>query len=154
MLRNLWENFELYIANVSLALMVGVLTLQIVARYFFQAGIAWTEELSRFSFLYFVYLSSCFVMMKGRHIKVECLVDALPASVRRWIGLFGDVIQIAFCLVATYAGCLLLADMIEYPVYSPSLMLPLFYFYAVIPLAFFIMALRVVQRLYRTFSAC
>ena len=47
MLRNLWEHFEVYIANFSLLLMVGFLTLQIIARYFFQ-------ELSRFSFLYFV----------------------------------------------------------------------------------------------------
>ena len=31
--------------------------------------------------------------------------------------------------------------------------MPLFYFYGVIPLAFFIMALRIVQRLYHTFSA-
>ena len=153
MLRNLWEHFEVYIANLSLLLMVGFLTLQIIARYFFQVGIAWTEELSRFSFLYFVYLSSCFVMMKGRHIRVECLVNVLPLSVRNWIEVFGDMLQIAFCLVAAYAGSLLLVDMIEYPVYSPSLMLPLFYFYGVIPLAFFIMALRIVQRLYHTFSA-
>ena len=47
MLRNLWEHFEVYIANFSLLLMVGFLTLQIIARYFFQVGIAWTEELSR-----------------------------------------------------------------------------------------------------------
>ena len=153
MLRNLWEHFEVYIANFSLLLMVGFLTLQIIGRYFFQVGIAWTEELSRFSFLYFVYLSSCFVMMKGRHIRVECLVNVLPLSVRNWIEVFGDMLQIAFCLVAAYAGSLLLVDMIEYPVYSPSLMLPLFYFYGVIPLAFFIMALRIVQRLYHTFSA-
>lgn len=40
MLRNLWEHFEVYVANFSLLLMVGFLTLQIVARYFFQVGIA------------------------------------------------------------------------------------------------------------------
>ena len=93
MLRNLWEHFEVYIANFSLLLMVGFLTLQIIARYFFQVGIAWTEELSRFSFLYFVYLSSCFVMMKGRHIRVECLVNVLPLSVRNWIEVFGDMLH-------------------------------------------------------------
>lgn len=148
-----WNNFEVYIANISLVLMVGLLTLQIIARYVFQMGIAWTEELSRFSFLYFVYLSSCFVMMKGRHIRVECLVNALSPTLRKWIGLFGDVLQMGFCLVAAYAGYLLLVDMIAYPVYSPSLMLPLFYFYGIIPLAFFLMALRVLQRVYHTFSA-
>jgi len=152
-MRKVWDNFEVYVANMALVLMVGLLTLQIIARYVFQMGIAWTEELSRFSFLYFVYLSSCFVMMKGRHIRVECLVNALPPSLRKWIGLFGDVLQMGFCLVAAYAGYLLLADMIAYPVYSPSLMLPLFYFYGVIPLAFFLMALRVLQRVYHTFSA-
>ena len=149
MLRNLWEHFEVYIANFSLLLMVGFLTMRIAVG----SSLAWTEELSRFSFLYFVYLSSCFVMMKGRHIRVECLVNVIPLSVRNWIEVFGDMLQIAFCLVAAYAGSLLLVDMIEYPVYSPSLMLPLFYFYGVIPLAFFIMALRIVQRLYHTFSA-
>ena len=31
--KNLWNNFELYVANISLALMVAMLALQAVARY-------------------------------------------------------------------------------------------------------------------------
>lgn len=153
MLRKIWDHFEVVVANLALAVMVGLLTVQIVARYCFQVGIGWTEELSRFSFLYFVYLSSCFVMMKGRHIKVEFLLDLLPAAPRAWVVRLGDTVQIVFCLVASYAGVVLLRGMIAYPVYSPSLMLPLSFFYAVIPLAFFLMAVRIAQRMLQTFSA-
>lgn len=153
MLKSIMKNFEVVIANISLLLMVLCLTVQIVARYFFQMSIAWTEELSRFMFLNFVYLASSYVMMKKKHINVGFLLDLLPAPIKQILVLIGDVIQILFCLIAGYSGILLVLDMIAYPVLSPSLMIPLYYSYLIIPLAFFLMAIRIAQNLFQDLLA-
>ena len=63
--RYLWTNFELCVANTALALLVLMLFIQVTARYAFQTGLAWTEEISRFSFIYFVYVSASLAVFRG-----------------------------------------------------------------------------------------
>lgn len=151
-MRHFWNCFELYVANVSLALLVVMLTLQATARYVFQTGIPWTEEISRFAFIFFVYISASLAVFRATHIKVDVVLGLLPPHIRSKVVFAGNIIQICFFLTAAYAGMSLIIDMVEFPVYSPSLLLPLYYIYAVIPLAYFLMAVRLVQRMMRPVS--
>ena len=145
--KNLWNNFELYVANISLALMVAMLALQAFARYILQVGIPWTEEVSRFSFIFFVYITASLAVFRGTHIRVTILTDHLPEGVRKVVDFAGNLVQIAFFLTASGAGLSLVADMVEYPVFSTSLLLPLYYVYFIIPLSYFLMAVRLIQRM-------
>ncbi len=143
----LWNNFELYVANISLALMVTMLALQAFARYILQTGIPWTEEMSRFSFIFFVYISASLAIFRGTHIRVTILTDRLPAAAQKAVSLLGNCLQIAFFLTASGAGLSLVADMVQFPVFSTSLLLPLYYIYFIIPFSYFMMAVRLVQRM-------
>ena len=149
--RYFWKHFELCIANTALALLVVMLFIQVVARYIFHTGLAWTEEISRFSFIYFVYISASLAVFRGTHIKVEVIVNMLPEKIRRLTGGLAVAIQVAFFIVAGIAGVRLVMDMIDYPTLSPALLLPLQYIYFVIPFAYFLMAIRLLQR---TFLPC
>lgn len=144
--RYLWTNFELCVANTALALLVLMLFIQVTARYAFQTGLAWTEEISRFSFIYFVYVSASLAVFRGTHIRVEVVVDRLPERLRRAVTLLGTVVQIAFFVTAGVAGTRLVLDMLAYPTLSPALLLPLYYIYFIIPLSYFLMAVRLLQR--------
>lgn len=144
--RQVWDSFELYVANIALAFLVVMLFVQAAARYFFHTGLAWTEELSRFSFIFFVYLSASVAVFRSTHIKVEVIVNKLPSSLRRIVTAFSALVQIAFFITAGVCGVSLTVDMIAFPVYSPSLLLPLYYVYFIIPLSYFLMAIRLVQR--------
>lgn len=145
-IRYLWTNFELCVANAALALLVWMLFIQVVARYVFHAGLAWTEEVSRFSFIYFVYVSASLAVFRGTHIKVEVVVNLLPEKIRHGITALATVIQVVFCLVAGIAGARLVLDMIDFPTLSPALLLPLYYVYFIIPFSYFLMAIRLIQR--------
>lgn len=142
----LWNHFELVVANIALAILVVMIFIQAAARYVFQVGLPWTEEISRFSFIFFVYISASLAVFRGTHIKVEVLIDLLPAAVRKAVTAVGNVVQVGFFLTAGVAGVRLVVDMVDYPVFSPSLLLPLYYVYFIIPLSYFLMAIRLVQR--------
>lgn len=126
--------------------MVIMLALQALARYVLEIGIPWTEEISRFSFIFFVYISASLAMMRGTHIKVEFLLMRLPVSVRKIVVTVGNMAQIVFFTSAGIAGLLLVRQMIAFPVYSAALIIPLHYIYVIIPIAYFLMAIRLLQR--------
>ena len=59
-LAHAFARLELILSNVTLAMLVLVLILQVVFRYGLQTGLTWSEEVSRFAFIWFVYLSGVF----------------------------------------------------------------------------------------------
>ena len=139
------DHFEEVVANLCLASLVLILAAQVFFRYVLQTGITWSEEVSRFCFVWFVYISASLAAQKGRHIRVTVAIPLIPGGERVAL-LLADAIWVAFNLFVVAAGLLLVQRMLAHPVYSTALFLPLVYVYAVIPLAHALMTLRVVQR--------
>lgn len=138
-------NLERNIANLCLAALVLVLAMQVFYRYVLQIGLSWSEEVSRFLFIWFVYVSASYAVQMGTHIRVSFFVDLLPTWLVRPMQLLSDAVWIAFNLAVIVSGVLLINSMIEFPVYSTSLVLPLSAVYVVIPLAHALMIVRIVQ---------
>lgn len=139
------HNLERNISNMCLALLVIILALQVFYRYVLHIGLSWSEEVSRFLFVWFVYVSASYAVQVGTHIRVSFVVDLLPERVARAVKVFSDLLWIAFNLAVVVSGILLIRSMIEFPVYSTSLVLPLAAIYVVIPLAHMLMIVRIVQ---------
>ena len=142
-LRSLLENFERNVANLCLATLVGVLVLQVFFRYVLQIGISWSEEVSRFLFIWFVYISASYAVQVGTHIRVSLVVDFAPTVVQRPMQIISDLLWIGFNAVVVVSGIQLIATTIEYPVYSTSLLLPLAAIYVIIPLSHALMIVRI-----------
>lgn len=139
------DRFELVFSNLSLALLVGVLGLQVIFRYVFQIGLTWSEEVSRFAFVWFVYISASLATQRGTHIRVTLFLRWFPGG-RNLALLLADAIWISFNLFVVAAGILLIQRTLAFPVYSTALFLPLAWLYSVVPLAHALMILRIVQR--------
>jgi len=138
------SNGEKLLANFCLFSLVVLLGAQVFSRYILQIGLSWTEELSRFSFIWFVYISGSLAAQAGRHIRVTVGVDLLPATWRKSIRLFADFLWVLFNCVIVVSGFLLLKIMLTHPMYSASLYISMAYIYAIIPLAHFLMIVRIV----------
>lgn len=149
MLRFFLGNAERMLANLCLAGLVLVLSLQVAFRYGLGLGLSWSEEVSRFCFVFFVYLSASLAVQKATHLRVGFFVDLAPEVARVWIRLAGDLIWTIFNILVVISGVLLVERMIRFPVYSTSLFLPLAWIYAVIPLAHLLMILRLAERYWR-----
>jgi TRAP-type C4-dicarboxylate transport system permease small subunit len=69
-----------------LVMFVSVL-IQIFCRYVLQSPLTWTEEASRYSFIWIVLLGAAFAVRKKEHVVMEVLVKRFPASLQRSISL-------------------------------------------------------------------
>ena len=143
------ENLEKYISNICLASLLVVLALQVFFRYVLQTGLSWSEEVSRFLFIWFVYISASYAVQKGTHIRVSIVSDLLPPAMRFWMSLLADAVWIGFNGLVIVSGIMLVDRMMQHPVYSTSLLLPLSYIYLVIPVAHAAMIFRILQARFR-----
>ena len=142
------SRFELILANASLAALVLVLAAQIFFRYVLHIGLSWSEEISRFVFVWFVYISASLAAQRGSHIRVTLFARLLPAP-GRFVFLLADLVWVIFNAFVVAAGVMLVTRTLKYPVYSTSLFIPLAYIYLVIPLAHALMILRILERQWR-----
>jgi TRAP-type C4-dicarboxylate transport system permease small subunit len=69
-----------------LVMFVSVL-IQIFFRYVLQSPLTWTEEASRYSFIWIVLLGAAFAVRKKEHVVMEVLVKRLPAYLQKYISL-------------------------------------------------------------------
>uniref|UniRef100_UPI003B515801 TRAP transporter small permease n=1 Tax=Roseovarius indicus TaxID=540747 RepID=UPI003B515801 len=142
------SRFELILANASLAALVLVLAAQIFFRYVLHIGLSWSEEISRFVFVWFVYISASLAAQRGSHIRVTLFARLLPVP-DRFVFLLADLVWVIFNAFVVAAGVMLVTRTLKYPVYSTSLFIPLAYIYLVIPLAHALMILRILERQWR-----
>ncbi|MCP5366391.1 MAG: TRAP transporter small permease [Hyphomicrobiales bacterium] len=144
-LHTLFDGLEKTVANLSLALLVGILAMQVFFRYVLHSGLTWSEEISRFCFIWFVYISASLAAQKGTHIRVTIATHFFPGGQRACL-LVADGVWVAFNAFVVASGVMLINKMIAHPVYSTALFLPMVWVYSVIPLAHALMILRIVQR--------
>lgn len=69
-----------------LVMFVSVL-IQIFFRYVLQSPLTWTEEASRYSFIWTVLLGAAFAVRRKEHVVMEVLVKRFPAYLQRYISL-------------------------------------------------------------------
>ena len=108
-MKRLWKCLEAIIKTLCVVLFLAltcVLVLMISSRNFsfITLDVLWTDEISRYLFVYIVFLGSGLAMMKGKHIRVEFVLDKLPPKVRKYVELFNEVLTAAFCVVMISGG--------------------------------------------------
>lgn len=145
--RNLERNLS-WILLLSLTLM---LTTQVIARYIFFTSISWIEEFSRIVFIWFIYLTISWIILQGRHIRVNAIEMVAPASWARPIALLADCLWMAFNLLMTYFGYLFVRSEIEVWSETDILQIPEAAVHSIIPIGFGLMSLRLAQYMYRVY---
>jgi TRAP-type C4-dicarboxylate transport system permease small subunit len=82
-----------------LAAMVVMVFANVVLRYGFGSGITVSEEISRFLFVWLIFLGSVPVMRQHGHLGVEVLVGKLSAAGRRVARAVSDFFVLGCCVV-------------------------------------------------------
>jgi TRAP-type C4-dicarboxylate transport system permease small subunit len=65
------------LAIITLLAIAAVVMLQVVSRFTLPSSPVWTEELSRYLFIYLIVLSSGLVIRQNRHVRLELFQHAL-----------------------------------------------------------------------------
>lgn len=70
----LFRGIQILIA-IFLGIMIVLVFANVVLRYVFSSGFAWSEEIARICFIYLVYLGTIDAFRDNRHLGVEMLVE-------------------------------------------------------------------------------
>ncbi|MFP6869484.1 MAG: TRAP transporter small permease [Nitrospinota bacterium] len=145
------RNFERNLSWILLLTLTLMLSAQVIARYVFFTSISWIEEGSRIVFIWFIYLTISWIIIQGRHIRVNAIELILPPAWSRLIAFVADLIWLAFNALMTWYGYLYVMSEIE--VYSETaiLQIPEAAVHAIIPLGFALMTVRLVQHMVRVY---
>lgn len=116
------------IIAINLALMAMFVFGNVVLRYFFNSGLTWAEEVSRFLFIWLIFLGSIVAFKDNEHLGVDTMVQKLSIKGRK-------VLFIVNCLIilATFAMVLVGSwqlTMLNVDQSSPAIGLPYAYVYS------------------------
>ena len=95
------------IAVALFAVMFGVIILQVVLRYVFNAPLVFTDELAAYLFVWISFLGWTLATRKRIHIGIGVVADRLPATVRRILHALWCLASIAFALVLLVVGLMI-----------------------------------------------
>ncbi len=96
----LFRGIQVLIA-VFLGIMIALVFLNVILRYVFNTGLAWTEEIARICFIYLVYLGTIDAYRDNRHLGVELLVERVPEKARKALYLAIQLIVIWMMAILT-----------------------------------------------------
>src|ERR1041385_8156271 len=74
-----------YVSAALLLCLTGVILYAVVARYFFNAAPAWSDEVPRVLFLWGTYIGIALAARRDKSLKVTFVLDRLPPLGRLWL---------------------------------------------------------------------
>lgn len=104
------ENFERIFLVAGLLSIILFITWQVIYRYIItlfieRAGAAvWTEELSRYVFIWISYLALCVAIRKRSSIRVDMLYETFPPRLQRMSWIVVETLFLALTLVIAWYG--------------------------------------------------
>lgn len=120
---------------------------QVLFRFVFDFSLAWTEELSRFTFIFLVYIAASLAIMNDRHIRVQAIDLLIPKKMKPYLKSFADIIWLIVSVNVAINGYVIAAEAYRIEETSPALLLPMGMIYLIIPVTFFLMSFRIVQQI-------
>lgn len=152
LLKWLDENFEEFIMMVFCAIMACIMIIQVAARYLFKASLSWSEELTRFMFIWSAFLSISYCIRKRLSIQITLLIDAFPFKVKYLVIMLVDVICLALYAYLTPQAISYLGQTITNGQLSTALRLPMWVIYLAPCVGFGLSMLRSLQMLFLDFK--
>jgi len=129
---------------ILVATMVFALTLQVFMRFVLSSSLAWTEELSRYSFIWSVYMGGVLAVKHTQHVRITAQFLILPPKARVALLMFTDTLWMVANFFIAYQSVRVLGDAFEYPEVSPTLGIVKGYVEAMLPACFLLMNLRLI----------
>jgi TRAP-type C4-dicarboxylate transport system permease small subunit len=104
--RRLRPAFERLLEVILFALMIALALVVTIAVIYRKAGdsLVWYDEIAEIMLAWITYYGAALAALRGAHIGVSALVDAMPARLRVGAVVVAEVFVISFFLLLAWAG--------------------------------------------------
>lgn len=150
--RNLVTHIEEAILSLLLLSMTLLVFAEVIARFGFNAGIHWAQEVTLLLSAWFVLFGASYGVKVGAHIGVDVFVKMLPAGVHRGVTLIAIALCLFYCGLFLYGSWIYLAKMKMIGIELEDLPIPKWTVMTILVIGFVLLALRFVQLGWKVFK--
>jgi TRAP-type C4-dicarboxylate transport system permease small subunit len=140
------EHFEECIMMVLMCIMVAIMTLQVFMRYVMNNSLSWPEEMTRYLFIWFVFLGISYAIKYDRHLRVDILLNYLPERFKKKLLFIDDVLFLVFAVYLIKPSLRVIQKLIETYQVSPALRMPMYIVYLGLLVGILLTLLRLIQK--------
>ncbi|MGE0735862.1 MAG: TRAP transporter small permease [Alphaproteobacteria bacterium] len=137
----------MFLATAFLAIGVAINFLNAGGRYLFSAPISWADEIMLFLMIAGVFLGACAVTAENKHIRMDILVNYLPARLRRGFDVLGDILTIVVCGGMVAIAVPVIEKLTRFGQMTEAARIPIAIPQSVVPISFALIALLLIVRL-------
>lgn len=146
-LRWLDQHFEEVLMAIFLCGIVIMMTTHVFFRYVLRAPLTWTEESTRYMFIWFVFMGISYGIRNGTHIRVN-IIEVLCPKVTPVFSLIQDLVGTAFVFYLVPAAFRSMQQLAAHHQTSAGLHLPMVFVYGALMLGLSLSVIRIIQKFY------
>lgn len=147
-LRWLEKNAEETFLCILLIIMSLVMFVQVIARFVFSNSLSWSEELTRYLFVWSTFVGISYCVRKRLTIQIELVADSLPEKIRTALLILVDVVQIVMFAYLVSPAYTYLSRTIDSGQTSAAMQIPMAYIYVAPFIGFILTVIRLAQDVY------
>ena len=140
------NHLEETILTIFLLGMTVIMGIQVFSRFALKSSLSWTEELTRYLFIWCGFLSVSFCTKMCISIKIEQFVAGLSRRTKSVIKVATHTLEIVFFVYMIPFAFSYMMSAVESGQVSPALSIPMYYVQAAPLVAFILVAIRIIQR--------
>lgn len=146
----LWLNdsLEEFLMVASLILMMWIMGIQVFFRYVMGASLSWSEELTRYIFVWAGFLRVSYCTKRCISIKIEQFAAMLPRRWKALMKLVNHTFELLFFFYLIPFAVKYLMSAVKSGQVSPACHIPMYYVQAAPLVSFLLVAFRIMQRWY------
>ncbi|MDD6212514.1 MAG: TRAP transporter small permease [Clostridiales bacterium] len=147
------KHLEEIILMVLCGIMACIMMFQVIMRYAFKNSLSWSEELTRFLFIWSAFLAISYCIRTRLAVRITLVVDALPGKLKYIMLIIVDLIEAAvYGFMAPYAYSYLMQTITNGQL-STAMRIPMWIIYLAPLVGFVLSVIRSLQMVYLDFKA-
>jgi len=140
------EYLEEFLLVVFLTAMVLIMGIQVFSRYALGMSLSWSEEITRYLFIWSGFISVSFCSKKCLSIKIEQFVATLPRRGKALLKVINHTVELIFFIYMIPFAYSYMMSSVKSGQVSPACGIPMYFIQAAPLVAFILVAIRVFQR--------
>ncbi|GAA0433751.1 hypothetical protein GCM10008983_07910 [Lentibacillus halophilus] len=146
------EKLEEWVIASGFIFIVLLVFAQVVFRYVFNSSLGWSAELSRYVLIWLAWISVSLAIRKNAHIRVEVVKKLFSDRFKLIIEFIVLVLWVTFSVFLAYLGFQFVKQVQLTGQTSPSIGIPMWIVYLVVPISGALMIMRLIQQFYFVFK--
>lgn len=125
------QNGILILTTIILAFMIAIIFLQVITRYVFFYSLPWSEELSRYLFVWMIFLGGNLAVRDNLQIRIDVLDHYVHGNGKKILRIFQHLCSFIIAMILIYSSFKMVKNGFRQT--SPAMQIPMALVYLGIP---------------------